>query len=152
MLPVLQELAPHFSNESLLISVATGHTIQEAQMALGNKEAKVVHAIPNTPVSVNQGVIGVALAPTIEGQTKDLAMELLATLGLVKEIREAQLETFGTVAGCSPAFVDIFMEALGDAAVLEGLPRDLSYEIVAQMIKGTATLALDTKTPRSIER
>lgn len=44
------------------------------------------------------------------------------------------------------------MEALGDAAVLEGLPRDLSYEIVAQMIKGTATLALDTKTPRSIER
>lgn len=37
------------------------------------------------------------------------------------------------------------MEALGDAAVLEGLPRDLSYEIVAQMIKGTATLALDTK-------
>lgn len=145
MLPVLQELAPHFSNESLLISVATGHTIQEAQMALGNKEAKVVHAIPNTPVSVNQGVIGVALAPTIEGQTKDLVMELLATLGLVKEIREAQLETFGTVAGCSPAFVDIFMEALGDAAVLEGLPRDLSYEIVAQMIKGTATLALDTK-------
>ena len=72
-------------------------------------------------------------------------MELLATLGLVKEIREAQLETFGTVAGCSPAFVGIFMEALGDAAVLEGLPRDLSYEIVAQMIKGTATLALDTK-------
>ena len=114
-------------------------------MALGNKEAKVVHAIPNTPVSVNQGVIGVALAPTIEGQTKELVMELLATLGLVKEIREAQLETFGTVAGCSPAFVYIFMEALGDAAVLEGLPRDLSYEIVAQMIKGTATLALDTK-------
>lgn len=70
VLPVLQELASHFSNESLLISVATGHTIQEAQMALGNKEAKVVHAIPNTPVSVNQGVIGVALAPTIEGQTK----------------------------------------------------------------------------------
>ena len=94
MLPVLQELAPHFSNESLLISVATGHTIEEAQMALGNKEAKVVHAIPNTPVSVNQGVIGVALAPTIEGQTKELVMELLATLGLVKEIREAQLETF----------------------------------------------------------
>ena len=145
VLPVLQELAPHFSNESLLISVATGHTIEEAQMALGNKEAKVVHAIPNTPVSVNQGVIGVALAPTIEGQTKELVMELLATLGLVKEIREAQLETFGTVAGCSPAFVDIFMEALGDTAVLEGLPRDLSYEIVAQMIKGTATLALDTK-------
>ena len=87
-----------------MISVATGHTI-EAQMALGNKEAKVVHAIPNTPVSVNQGVIGVALAPTIEGQTKELVMELLATLGLVKEIREAQLETFGTVAGCSPALL-----------------------------------------------
>ena len=97
-------ISPSFSNESLLISVATGHTIEEAQMALGNKEAKVVHAIPNTPVSVNQGVIGVA-APTIEGQTKELVMELLATLGLVKEIREAQLETFGTVAGCSPALL-----------------------------------------------
>ncbi|MEN2297107.1 pyrroline-5-carboxylate reductase, partial [Enterococcus faecalis] len=79
VLPVLQELAPHFSNECLLISVATGHTIQEAQMALGNKEAKVVHAIPNTPDSVTPGGIGVALPPTIEGQTKELVIELLAT-------------------------------------------------------------------------
>ncbi|MGH2220915.1 pyrroline-5-carboxylate reductase, partial [Enterococcus faecalis] len=45
VLPVLQELAPHFTNESLLYSVATVHTIQEAQKALGNKEAKDVHAI-----------------------------------------------------------------------------------------------------------
>ncbi len=143
-----------FSNESLLISVATGHTIQEAQMALGNKEAKVVHAIPNTPVSVNQGVIGVALAPTIEGQTKDLVMELLATLGLVKEIREAQLETFWHCGWLQSSFLLISLWKHWEMqTVLEGLPRDLSYEIVAQMIKGTATLALETKkTPRSIER
>lgn len=145
VLPILKELAPSFAKDSLLISVATGHTVKEAQSALGNDQALVIHAIPNTPVSVNQGVIGAVFADSFDSENKELALNILGSLGTVKEIQEALLGTFGTVAGCSPAFVDLFLEALGDAAVLEGLPRELSYEIVAQMMKGAATLALESK-------
>ncbi|MBL1228486.1 pyrroline-5-carboxylate reductase [Enterococcus sp. BWB1-3] len=144
VLHVLKELAPFLSKDTVLISVAAGHTIAEAQAVLGN-ESYVVHAIPNTPVSVNEGMIGAAYSDNLPKEEKEAAKKILESLGKVVEVPEDLLGTVGTVAGCSPAFVDVFMEALGDAAVMEGLPRALSYEIVAQMIFGTARLAIESR-------
>lgn len=140
---VLETAAPSFSTDTIVISVATGHTIQEAQNLVGETIA-VVHAIPNTPVSVNQGMIG-AVFGEISKEQKEKALNILHSLGKVEEINERLLGTFGTVAGCSPAFVDIFMEALADGAVREGLPRALSYKVIEQMVLGTATLALTSE-------
>ncbi|WP_086347372.1 pyrroline-5-carboxylate reductase [Candidatus Enterococcus clewellii] len=142
VLDILKELAPFLSEDTILISVAAGHTTKEAQEALG--KGYVVHAIPNTPVSVNEGMIGVHYAEAIPENEKKLARELLESLGKVTEVPEKLLGTVGTVAGCSPAFVDIFMEALGDAGVMEGLPRALAYEIVEQMVLGSAKLAIES--------
>lgn len=143
VLKVLQEAAPFMSDETIVISVATGHTVKEAQNVLGEK-IHVVHAIPNTPVSVNEGMIGAVFAKMPE-VAKTKADTVLNSLGNVKEVDESLLGTFGTVAGCSPAFVDIFMEALADGAVREGMPRALSYEVIAQMMLGSAKLAIETQ-------
>ncbi|EOL43261.1 pyrroline-5-carboxylate reductase [Enterococcus caccae] len=144
VLEILKQAAPYMSKNTILISVATGHTIEEAQAVL-DKDIHVVHAIPNTPVSVNAGMIGAAFAKNMPNDTKSQAIHVLESLGKVEEVSENILGTFGTVAGCSPAFVDIFMEALADGAVLEGIPRALSYEITAQMMLGSAKLALESK-------
>lgn len=144
VLEILKQAAPFISEETILISVATGHTVEEAQAILGSN-IHVVHAIPNTPVSVNAGMIGAVFATTMPDTAKAEAMRVLQSLGEVEEVSEHLLGTFGTVAGCSPAFVDIFMEALADGAVLEGMPRALSYEVVAQMLLGSAKLAIKTK-------
>lgn len=144
VLDILKQAAPSLSEGTILISVATGHTVEEAQAILG-KKIHVVHAIPNTPVSVNAGMIGTVFADEMPVGSKDEATRILETLGKVEEVSENILGTFGTVAGCSPAFVDIFMEALADGAVLEGMPRALSYEIIAQMMLGSAKLAIETK-------
>ncbi|WP_086312912.1 pyrroline-5-carboxylate reductase [Enterococcus sp. 7F3_DIV0205] len=144
VLEILKQAAPHMSKDTILISVATGHTVEEAQAVLG-KEVHVVHAIPNTPVSVNAGMIGAVFANEMPVASKNEAVRILESLGKVEEVSENLLGTFGTVAGCSPAFVDIFMEALADGAVLEGMPRALSYEIIAQMMLGSAKLAIETK-------
>ena len=69
VLKVLGEMAPFLSSETLVISVAAGHTIAEAQQALGDG-LHVVHAIPNTPVSVNEGMIGVAYPDTLPNEIK----------------------------------------------------------------------------------
>ncbi|MTD38761.1 pyrroline-5-carboxylate reductase [Erwinia sp. CPCC 100877] len=144
VLRVLKEAAPFIAKDSILISVATGHTLKEAQEVVG-KEIHVVHAIPNTPVSVNEGMIGAAFAEMMPATAKTQALNVLEVLGKVEEVSENLLGTFGTVAGCSPAFVDIFMEALADGAVMEGMPRALAYEVVAQMLLGSAKLAIDTQ-------
>lgn len=144
VLEVLEQAAPFMSKNTILISVATGHTVEEAQAVLG-PEIHVVHAIPNTPVSVNAGMIGVVFASEIPVASKVEATRVLESLGKIEEVNEHLLGTFGTVAGCSPAFVDIFMEALADGAVMEGMPRELSYEIITQMLLGSAKLAIETK-------
>jgi pyrroline-5-carboxylate reductase len=144
VLEVLKEAAPFMAKESILISVATGHTVKEAQAAIG-KDIHVVHAIPNTPVSVNEGMIGAAFAEGMPASAKEQALKVLEVLGKVEEVNENLLGTFGTVAGCSPAFVDIFMEALADGAVMEGMPRALAYDVVAQMLLGSAKLAIETQ-------
>lgn len=143
VLDVLQEAKPFLTAETIVISVATGHTIEDAQSVLGDN-IHVVHAIPNTPVSVNEGMIGAVFAQMPE-TSKTKALNVLTSLGKVEEVNETILGTFGTVAGCSPAFVDIFMEALADGAVREGMSRALAYKVVAQMLLGTAKLAIDTK-------
>ncbi|WP_086444357.1 pyrroline-5-carboxylate reductase [Candidatus Enterococcus lemimoniae] len=143
VLEILKQAAPFMAKDTILISVATGHTVAEAQAVLG-ETIHVVHAIPNTPVSVNAGMIGAVFAD-MPAPTKAEAVRVLESLGKVEEVSEVILGTFGTVAGCSPAFVDIFMEALADGAVLEGMPRELSYEVIAQMMLGSAKLALETK-------
>ncbi|MEI5995506.1 pyrroline-5-carboxylate reductase [Candidatus Enterococcus mansonii] len=143
VLDVLKQAAPYMSKNTILISVATGHTVDQAQAAVG-EGIYVVHAIPNTPVSVNEGMTGAVFADNMPSERKEQAFSVLTDLGQVKEVDEHLLGTFGTVAGCSPAFVDIFMEALADGAVFEGMPRALSYEVIAQMVLGTAKLAIET--------
>ncbi|MHC5227643.1 pyrroline-5-carboxylate reductase [Enterococcus sp. LJL99] len=141
---ILTDLAPIFPRKATLISVSGGHTVAENQSLLGN-DTRVVHAIPNTPVRVNEGVTGVSFSKNFTDLEKKKTIELLESLGMVKEVKEELLGTFGTVAGCSPAFVAIFMEALSDAAVMEGLSRPVSFEIISQMILGTAKLAMESK-------
>ena len=50
----------------------------------------------------------------------------------------------GALTGCGPAFVDLIIEALGDAGVKYGVPRKQAYEMVSQMILGSAKLQLET--------
>lgn len=144
VLKVLDEFKKEVSTNPIIVSVAAGCSMEEMKSMLG-EPFLIGHAIPNTPVSVNAGMTGISFSENFTEEAKDKVLDLLKTLGGVVEVEERLLGTFGTVAGCSPAFVDVFMEALADAAVMNGLPRDLSYEVVAQMMLGSAKLALDSK-------
>ena len=100
--------------------------------------------VPNTPVSVNEGVIAVERASTMGAEIRAEVLDLLGKLGLVVELESRLLFVGGTVGGCSPAFVAMGIEALADAAVKHGIPRADAYRIVSQMMLGTAKLQLET--------
>ena len=92
-----------------------------------------ISTVPNTPVSVGEGVIACAVV-----------LDLLGKLGTVVELDTSLLFVGGTVGGCAPAFVAMAIEALCDAAVKHGIPRADAYRIVSQMVLGTAKLQLAT--------
>ncbi|MGM0215972.1 pyrroline-5-carboxylate reductase [Enterococcus sp. AZ109] len=145
VLPILEALPANVTNKKIpLVSVAAGVNLPEMAEVLG-EDYPLAHCIPNTPVQVNEGLLGISYSEQLRSADKDAIDQTLQLLGSLVEIDEHLLGIVGSVAGCGPAFVDLFIEALSDAGVLYGLNRELSYQIAEQMTKGAAELALQSK-------
>lgn len=138
---VAKELA--VLNDHTIFISAAGITHEDLAKVLPNKE--IVNIIPNTPVEVNAGTIGLAFPIGISAEAISKVMTVLDSLGDIIEVPERQLDIIGVIGGCGPAFVDVMMDAMSDAAVKHGLDRQTAYEVIASMVKGTGTLAYDSK-------
>ena len=103
-----------------------------------------ISTVPNTPVSVNEGVIACEKTSTLDDAQRAQVMELLGKLGTVVELESSLLWVGGTTASCAPAFIAMTIEALADAAVKHGIPRADAYRIVSAMVAGTGKLQLAT--------
>ena len=124
------------------VSVAAGWDCAAYESLLPG--TRHVSTIPNTPVSIGEGVIACECTSTLSAEESALAGELLGLLGTVVEVESRQLSVAGTVGGCGPAFIAMVIDALGDAAVKHGIPRAKAYEMVSQMVAGTAKMQLAT--------
>lgn len=140
---VLKEIKEYVTRETIVISIASSPSNSVIHSALG-ADISVAHGIPNTPIRVLAGMTPISFATDCGPRQKQRALDLFNAVGSAIEVDETLLTTFGTVAGCSPAFIAVFMEALADAAVANGIPRNQAYQVVAQTVLGTATLAAKT--------
>ena len=102
-------------------------------------ESHCVATAPNTPVSVCEGIFICEEENTLTDDEKVFVQELLENLGTFMWLDRDHMGIAGIIAGCSPAFVSMFMEALGDAACKHGLTRPVAYKIIAQMLAGTGS-------------
>ncbi len=127
----------------VLVQVAVNWPFEKVEKIV-DPSTHHISTAPNTPVAVGEGVIGYEDKHNLtDDELKDF-IELFSKIGLVVETETKNLYVIGTVAGCGPAFTSMYIEALGDAGVKYGLPRDLSYKIVSQMLVGTGTLQLES--------
>lgn len=150
--PITASVAKQFASlkNLLVLSAAAGVSIAALQVVLPT--ASVSRMIPNIPVAVNAGTIGVTLDPDLNDDQRQAVRSVIAALGDIIDVKEDQLDVVGTVGGCSPAFVDVMMDALSDGAVMEGLDRKTAYQIVASMVKGSGTLAYESKEAPAVLR
>ena len=100
--------------------------------------------MPNTPAKVGEGVMLFEETNSLEAEERQERMDMFSALGLVEEIPTHLMGIAGTLTGCGPAFIDLVIEALGDAGVKYGGPRAQAYAMVSQMILGSAKLQLET--------
>ncbi len=128
--------------KTIIISAAAGVSYEDLHTTLPNNP--VARIIPNIPVSINSGTIGLFLPEDMESDTKVEIEDFLAQLGDIITVKEDQLSIVGTIAGCGPAFVDVFLDALGNAGVLNGLSRSVANKLAASMVKGSSSLAYDS--------
>ena len=127
----------------IVVSVAAGMTFDryEEILAPGTHHLSTV---PNTPVAVGEGIVVCERRHSLSEAEWESVRELLSHVGLVIPVDTAQLGIAGTVCGCGPAFVAMFVEALADAAVKHGIARADAYRMVSQMVVGTGKLQLAT--------
>ncbi|WP_455136813.1 pyrroline-5-carboxylate reductase [Thermophilibacter sp.] len=120
----------------LVVSVAAGVTLAALEAALPG--ARVVRAMPNLPVAVRSGATAVAAGATAAPGDAELVRSLFSALGVAEVMREDQLDVAAVVAGCSPAFFALFVDALTRAGIRAGLPAAACRRMVEATMRGTA--------------
>ena len=127
----------------VLVSIAAGKTLAWLKEKFGENE-KIIRTMPNTPALVGEGITGVCPDDLVSREETDLVLELLNSFGKAAVVTEPILDIVGAVSGSSPAFVFMFIEALADGAVAEGMPRAQAYTFAAQSVLGSARMVLET--------
>ena len=139
---VLKSLAGVIQDGQTVISLAAGVTTQTYEGVLG--AAPVVRAMPNTPALVREGVTGIAAGNHAGTAHLDIAREVLGAVGSVRMMEETLMDAVTAVSGTGPAYVFLLAEALTEAAMREGLPRDVAENFVNQTIRGAGHLLTET--------
>lgn len=135
--PVLRQRQTPF----VLVSMAAGTSIARVQALVGG-DYPVIRIMPNTPASIGQGMILYAPSENVPAQALDTFLDCMGAAGRFARLEERLIDAGSAVSGCGPAFVDLFLEALADGGLACGLPRATAMELAAQMVLGSAALAL----------
>ena len=140
---VLDEIRDSVKAGQIFISIAPGKTLQWLGERLG-ENTKVIRTMPNTPAMVGEGMTALCVNELVTEEEIALAVKLCDTFGKTEVIPEHLMDAVVGVSGSSPAYVFMFLEAMADAGVAQGLPRKQAYTFAAQTLLGSAKMVLET--------
>lgn len=126
----------------ILVSMAAGVSIEKILKA-ADVDAPVLRMIPNTPVTVGEGIVPFCNKDMTDEEIEEFRT-LMAGAGKFHLVPESLMDAASALTGCGPAFVYLFIEALADGAVAAGLPRPQAQEFAARTVRGAATMVLET--------
>ncbi|MDB4972666.1 MAG: pyrroline-5-carboxylate reductase [Myxococcaceae bacterium] len=140
---VLFEIAPYITPDKLVISIAAGIPTTRISESLGG-HPRVVRAMPNTPAIVGEGATAIAGGRDASSADVAVAETLFRSVGIVVHVAEGMLDAVTGLSGSGPAYAFIAIEALSDAGVRAGLPRDVATKLAAQTLLGAGKLTIET--------
>ena len=140
---VLTSLEPAISADKLIISIMAGITTTFIEESLTNG-VRVVRAMPNAPALIQAA--STAICPGRKAITGDLDMTrtIFERVGTVVTVPEKLMDAVTGLSGSGPAYVYMFVEALSDAGVKNGLPREVAAELAVQTVLGSCRMIAET--------
>ena len=126
-----------------VLSIVTAWTQEMLVKALPDASG-IIRAMPNTPAEVGEGVIAFAANHTLGPERFEALSKMFAACGRCVTVQESLFDAVTGVCGSAPAYVYMFIEALADAGVKQGLPRDTAYTLAAQTMVGAGRMVLET--------
>ena len=140
---LLAQIRPALRPGKILISLAASVRTEMIEAAAGC-EIAVVRAMPNTPATVGEGMTALCGGRFCDEQGLALATRMFSTVGRTVVVDEKHMDAVTGLSGSGPAFLYIIIEALAEAGVNVGLPRDVATLLAAQTTLGSAKMVLQT--------
>ncbi len=140
---LLQEVGAEIHAEQLVISIAAGVTLRALERRLPH-HPPVVRVMPNTPVLVQAGMAVLAPGSRVTDEHEAVALRIFNAVGRAIVLPEKHLDAVTALSGSGPAYLAIVAEALSDAGVRVGLPREVAHLLAAQTMLGTGRMLADT--------
>jgi pyrroline-5-carboxylate reductase len=123
------------TNNHFYISIAAGITLK--RLTSGLKSARVIRVMPNAPAMVGQGMAAITGASGVTKADETFALKIFSAVGdAVALTDERLLDAVTALSGSGPAYFYLFIKALADSAVSEGLPAELAIRMALQTMRG----------------
>ncbi len=137
---VMREIAPALTDAQAVLSIVAGATLRTLAVGLGH--AAVVRSMPNTPAQIRRGITVWTAAAACTSRQRELARAVLGALGTQHEVDDEEFVAMATaLSGTGPTYLFAVMEALIDAGVHTGFPRELAHDLVVATLVGSAEYA-----------
>ncbi|HEV2709289.1 MAG TPA: pyrroline-5-carboxylate reductase [Edaphobacter sp.] len=140
---VMEEIKPALSPDKLVLSFAASVTTRSIEEAAGH-DLGVIRAMPNTPAMLAAGITALCAGRFVSEEEMAIAQRIFQTVGRTVVVDEKHMDAVTGLSGSGPAFLYIIIEALAEAGVNVGLPRDIATLLAAQTTLGSARMVLET--------
>lgn len=140
---VIGEIKNFLTPQHMIVGIAPGKTLAWLEEKC-EQPLKVVRLMPNTPAQVGAGMTGACVNDRVTEEDLDQILAITNSFGRTEVVPERLMDAVSAVSGCSPAYVFMFIEAMADAAVADGMPRAQAYKFAAQAVLGSAKMVLET--------
>ncbi len=140
---VIQEIKQEIAEHTVIITVAAGITIGFLEKEF-DKQIKAVRSMPNTPSFVGEGMSALYINDEVSKEDMEDVLKIFRSFGQVEVIKEQLMDSIPAISGSSPAYVYLFIEALADGGVRNGIPREQAYRFASQAVLGAAKMVLET--------
>lgn len=140
---VIRDIRDVAARDKVVVAIAPGKTLAWLESEFG-KPVKIIRAMPNAPAMVQEGMMGMCPNRYVSRDDLALVRDLCGGFGKTDVVEEELMDVVTAVSGSSPAYVFLFLEAMADAAVAEGMPRAQAYQFAAQAVLGSAKMVLES--------
>lgn len=139
---VADQIKEYINDETVIVTMAAGVSVESLASVIGND--KIIRIMPNTPVSVGEGMILYCTGASVSEEDEKGFVDLMCKAGQLDKIDEKMIDAAAALSGCGPAFVYMFIDALADGAVKCGLPRDKALLYAKQTVYGSAFYSMNS--------
>jgi len=140
---LIAEIRPALTPGKMLVSFAASVKTRSIEEAAG-LDIAVVRAMPNTPSALGAGAAALCRGRFVSARQMELAERIFETVGRTVTVDEKHMDAVTGLSGSGPAYIYIIIEALAEAGVKVGLPRDIATQLAAQTTFGAAKMVLET--------